>query len=493
MVLGDLQLRQGGLDLAISTLGEARQTYVILGDLPGELASLRLLGVCWTMLGDLLRARAVFSLGAELAHRGGQIEAEAVALCNAAMTYGEANEPLACTDLTGQALVLLRKVGDERSICHALVNISEGLTRLGRLDEADEAAAEGFERVAALGDARVLALFRGGRGERAAMRGAFADAEREIREARQMLTDAGLTYDAGQMTIILANALFLSGEYDRGVDECQRCLTELREGNFHGVRMALLDRLSALHEASGDTVQALRALRERQRQLLGFEQNPARVLACTIEERQRAQFAREGSKREQDHRNALVDANRQLSAALARERRERVVLQTEAVTDDLTAVLNRRGFMELAAISVDNSQRTGDPLAIAVLDLDHFKKVNDTFGHRAGDVVLREVAAAAASCLRGHDVFARIGGEEFVALISNADPVVAQLVAERMRAKVGSLRIAVQDALVCCTVSIGVASYVADVTVERLVECADAALYAAKREGRDRVVMYVAS
>ena len=143
LLLGDVQFRKGALDQAISTAGEARQRYVIVGDLSGELSALRLLGMCWTMLGDLLRARAVFSLGAELARAGGLVEAEAVALCNNAMTYGEANEHQACADLTREALVLLRQLGDVRRIAHGLVNYAEGLTRLGRLDEAEVAAEEG--------------------------------------------------------------------------------------------------------------------------------------------------------------------------------------------------------------------------------------------------------------------------------------------------------------------------------------------------------------
>lgn len=490
MLLGDLEHRQGALDRAISTLGEARQRFVLLGDLPGELSALRLVGVCWTMLGDLLRARAVFSLGAELAHRGGNVEAEAVALCNNAMTWGEANEPQACTDLTVEAMVLLRQVGDVRRICHGLVNLAEGLTRLGRYDEAVAASDEGAKLAATLRDERLEALFMGGQGERAAIAGRHADGEGEIRTARSRLVAAGHAYDAGQMTLLLAEVLRLDGQLEVAIAECRSALDDLNSRSFHGLHMALLDKLSVLYESSGQTALALETLRERQRRMHGFEQNPARMLAYGVEERQRAQFARDGSRREQDQRNALVDANRQLSAALARERRERVVLQAEAVTDPLTAVLNRRGFMELAMISVENAQRTGDGLAVAVLDLDHFKRVNDTYGHRAGDVVLCEIASAAAGCLRGHDLFGRLGGEEFVALIAHAEVEVARLVAERVRKKVGGLRIHAQDVTISCTVSIGVTLFAPGMTIDQLIESADAALYAAKRDGRDRVVLH---
>lgn len=490
MLLADLEHRQGALHRAIATGGEARQRYVLLGDLAGELAALRLIGVSWVRLGDILRARAVFSLGAELAHNGGNAELEAVALCNGAMTWGEANDAQACTDLTAEALVLLRQVGDVRRICTGLANLAEGLTRLGRTDEAEVAAEEGVRLAVGLGDHQMEAIFLAGRGERAAIAGRHAEGEQDIRTARARLLAAGHVYDVGQVTVLLVEALRLAGQLELAITECRSALDDLHGSSFHGLHIALLDKLSVLYESSGQTALALETLRERLRRTHGFEQNPARILAYGVEERQRSQFAREGSRREESQRNALVAANRELTAALARERRERVVLQAEAVTDPLTGALNRRGFMELAMISVGNAQRAGDGLAVAVLDLDHFKRVNDTHGHRAGDVVLREVASVSAGCLRGHDLFGRFGGEEFVALIAHAEADVARLVAERIRKKLAGLVIHAQNARISCTVSIGLALFAPGMTIDQLIEAADEALYAAKRDGRDRVVLH---
>ncbi|MCB1002685.1 MAG: sensor domain-containing diguanylate cyclase [Acidimicrobiales bacterium] len=152
--------------------------------------------------------------------------------------------------------------------------------------------------------------------------------------------------------------------------------------------------------------------------------------------------------------------------------------------DGLTGLCNRTEFDGALERELSRAQRTGDPLALVLVDLDHFKAVNDTHGHQTGDEVLRQVGAGLEQLVRREDVAARYGGEEFVVLLPGVDAAGGVAFAERVRS---GLREAV-DA-VALTVSAGVASYPENaLDVDALVGRADAALYAAKRGGRDRVV-----
>ena len=131
--------------------------------------------------------------------------------------------------------------------------------------------------------------------------------------------------------------------------------------------------------------------------------------------------------------------------------------------------------------------RDGAPLAVVALDVDHFKRVNDAHGHAAGDAVLAAVAARAAEALRAGDLLARIGGEEFAALLPGATLEAAAEVAERVRARIGAAPVPAGEARLAVTVSAGVAALAPAEDGAALLARADARLYAAKRAGRDRV------
>jgi diguanylate cyclase (GGDEF)-like protein len=155
-----------------------------------------------------------------------------------------------------------------------------------------------------------------------------------------------------------------------------------------------------------------------------------------------------------------------------------------ATRDGLTGLANRRLFEESLQREVARSHRRKAPLALVVLDVDHFKHVNDTVGHQAGDAVLREVARAMVGNTKASDLPARYGGDEFVVLLPDCTGDDAFAVAERLRAAVARDVTAVP-----VTVSAGVGALPGNAgDGERLVAAADAALYSAKREGRDRSV-----
>ena len=154
-----------------------------------------------------------------------------------------------------------------------------------------------------------------------------------------------------------------------------------------------------------------------------------------------------------------------------------------ATRDGLTGLANRRLFEESLERETARSRRLGTPLSLLILDVDHFKQINDTYGHPAGDAVLREIGNAIAGSTKAFDVAARYGGDEFVVLLPGCNAVDASSVASRVRAEVAHQ---VSDAPV--TVSVGVATMPDNaLDSERLVAAADGALYEAKRAGRDRI------
>jgi diguanylate cyclase (GGDEF)-like protein len=187
-------------------------------------------------------------------------------------------------------------------------------------------------------------------------------------------------------------------------------------------------------------------------------------------------------------RRLLAFSADELSAALARAFAFEEV-EIRANIDALTGLPNRRYLQEVLA-TVGPRRRAGDRLGALMIDLDHFKRLNDRYGHPAGDRVLRAVGERISTAIRADDTPARYGGEEFVVLLRRADPQQAVDVAERIRAQIAEMtpqQLGIGEPL---TVSIGVAvadSHVADPGA--LLHAADEALYRAKREGRNRVVL----
>ncbi|MFQ5615751.1 MAG: diguanylate cyclase [Anaerolineales bacterium] len=162
-----------------------------------------------------------------------------------------------------------------------------------------------------------------------------------------------------------------------------------------------------------------------------------------------------------------------------------------AITDSLTGIFNRRHFFELAERELERARRYNRLLSIILLDIDHFKWVNDTYGHATGDQALQALTTQCQESLRESDIFARYGGEEFVILLPETDLEQAQQVAERIRKEVADLSIHTAGNTVSITISLGVASLVdREMTLDKLLARADKALYASKEGGRNRVTIF---
>jgi len=197
----------------------------------------------------------------------------------------------------------------------------------------------------------------------------------------------------------------------------------------------------------------------------------------------------------QSKNQALLEMNRELEAKIHERTHELAEANTRlaqlAVTDGLTGLYNHRHFHERLTLEVERSQRSGLPLSLLMLDVDHFKQFNDTFGHPAGDEVLRQLSRVLADARRANDVVARYGGEEFAVILVDTPKFTAAKVAERVRERINSHDFSeAAPRAGKLSASIGVATFPDDgADAETLVRSADTALYVAKRAGRNRVVL----
>lgn len=174
----------------------------------------------------------------------------------------------------------------------------------------------------------------------------------------------------------------------------------------------------------------------------------------------------------------------------ARKQRENALLN-QATHDPLTAIFNRRFFEKSVASKISSAHQKNQDFALLMIDADHFKNVNDKYGHKTGDKVLIELAHILERSLRPEDVVARYGGEEFVAFLSNVTPQIAEMVAERLRASIAGAVVYSEKAQpISFTVSIGIAPSGISDDVGLMIKMADDAMYLAKQNGRNRVEMY---
>lgn len=164
-------------------------------------------------------------------------------------------------------------------------------------------------------------------------------------------------------------------------------------------------------------------------------------------------------------------------------------LKQMADRDSLTGAYNRRAFLVLLDQLTHYAQRMRFPVSVLLLDLDHFKRINDTWGHQRGDQALCHVVGIAQQCVREGDVIGRLGGEEFAIALPNAGPVEAEQIASRLRMAMASQPLHYAGHTLPLTASIGVASWQAGESPDSLMNRADAAMYRAKGLGRDRVIM----
>lgn len=278
------------------------------------------------------------------------------------------------------------------------------------------------------------------------------------------------------------------GERARAITALRNLIPELAQHGVLDEEVKAWGLLAESLEMEGDAAGALLAykhLRERERKWLDQRAN-TRLRASTL------MTDLDAARHEAKEAHRLRDELAKAHAALAIESAERSArtdeLYRQSREDALTGLPNRRDFTERMAEECRRAERFAQPLCVAMVDIDHFKRVNDKFGHAAGDQALVEIARRLRSALRSGDLVARLGGEEFAVLLPNASAADAQALCERLRDAVAAIPVMLANAAHRVTISIGVTTYVPPESTDDALSRADMRLYGAKTAGRNRVI-----
>lgn len=187
----------------------------------------------------------------------------------------------------------------------------------------------------------------------------------------------------------------------------------------------------------------------------------------------------------------LKQARDQLRKTVEELQKTQAELEKIATTDPLTGIFNRRHLLMIGENEFQRANRYQRPFSILMLDIDRFKSINDNYGHDIGDEALKILSTTVLGCLRKVDCFGRFGGEEFVAILPETKARDAESLANRIRSAIAQISIPILNSTVRMTVSIGVATYrLEDETLNFVLKRADTALYQAKHQGRDRVIVH---
>jgi diguanylate cyclase (GGDEF)-like protein len=297
---------------------------------------------------------------------------------------------------------------------------------------------------------------------------------------------------------------FALGNYEEAMTFLQEGLALARQNNSQLLDLTYILEISRIHQIHGELdlaeeelLLALKAA-EKVNSLTNISLTHERLVEI-YKEKQDYQSALEHfeafhttSKKIFNDRSDRRVKNLEILHQVEITRRQADLYRVMANTDSLTGLLNRRRFMEIAEIAVQQAKNDRGQLATLMLDIDHFKNVNDQYGHQAGDGVLSAVAASIRKSLRGGDVAGRYGGEEFIILLVGASSEQCFKIAERIRLAIARLEIPMDQGTVRVTVSLGlmVINTDQDLPVEDLIHCADQALYRAKQQGRNRTVAW---
>jgi diguanylate cyclase (GGDEF)-like protein len=440
-------------------------------------------------------------LALDAAQRSGQPSLESWALNRVGVTVWELDQPEEGEHYLLRALEIARRISGAEEAFSALNNLSDHhLQAAAQADASGEdgaCAAHASQALAYASEAQDFALASGNShrvaiclenlGKACLYLGRFEEASRHIERCDMISSDCG--YVALRLAVVAARALAFrrQGRPAEAVRTYGDALLQAQALDERGVVLDVHLHLYELHKSLDDTAQALR----HHERLLELERARMKQRADTRTRLLLGRFDLELARHEAERARLDAEVERLRAQTLEAERNQLAEQARElgrrALEDELTGLANRRRVDEELPERLAQARERRGMLCIAALDLDHFKRVNDNFGHAVGDDVLRIVGRLLLAHTRTGDLVARIGGEEFLALF-NATPLTAAVEAcERLRAAIAAHDWESVAAGLRVTVSIGLCSADGALDVRHAIARADAALYAAKRSGRDRI------
>ena len=479
---------------ALGAYADALIAFETADDMAGVAKVLRGLGYLHDVLGDFPSALDHLFRALALSERTGDDALRAAILRTIGRVHSRSGDLSTGLDYYRQSLAIASEDTHPRERAKTLNHLGINLRIVGKVDDALAALGEAdalFQRLSMPRNRCDTLNHLGIAYERA---GRLGVAEATLREALALAQQAGYAAGTAHAQLALGRLCSRAKRADEGRGLLEAALALCQRRGLRQLAAECHEALADHHESLGDYGLALthyRRFHKVEREVLS-EGAGSKLRALQIHHEVEA--ARREAEMMRERQDALAKANAELEALNASLTEANVVrialvdqLERQTYEDALTGLANRRRLDLRLAESFALVQRHGRPLALAVADLDHFKRVNDAYSHAVGDAVLRMLAQLLASQVRQSDLVARYGGEEFVLVLSETDADAARVVCEKIRAAVESHPWSELAPGLALTVSIG---YCADTSLdsaERMLAAADAELYAAKAAGRNRV------
>ena len=463
--IANVHIRRADYPAALALSREALAIQRASGDREGEGYSLLVLGNGYFELAEYSRALEHYSASQRIREELGDRRGLAHCLNNIACIHGESGNTREALRFCERNLDLIRELGDRHSEATTLLNMGAGHELLGEYEKAIESFRCGLEVARAIGDRMVEANALGALGDAHRKKGDLERAVDCYRAGLEVARANGLRRYEAIIRIGLGQALAARG----GEDALDHLRLGVEVAGEIGLRRMLYEghrALSEFHEARGDTAGALEHFK-------AYHRIEHEIFNADSERRIQALLVHAEIERAERESELLRQKNEELDR-LTRE-------------DALTGLSNRRHVDERLALEVDRARRFGRHLTVALLDLDHFKQINDRFSHAVGDDVLRAVGRILREGTRHVDVVGRYGGEELVLVLVETAPEEARGICERLRAAIEAHDWASIHPDLRVTASIGLSGDVSHETPEGLLAAADVRLYEAKRSGRNRV------
>jgi diguanylate cyclase (GGDEF)-like protein len=487
--LGSVYCRQGDFAAALATHGEALRLQREAGDLSGEGDSLNLMGNVHYSAGNLLEALEHYSASLRVEESLGAKLGVSHCLNNIGNIHGQLGDFQRALEFHTRAVSYKRDLGDRAGEAIGLTNVGSSYEQLGDFPRALACYQEALDLARSVGE-----------------RSTEIDALRNMGDVHQKLGDRvralscyregiGIAYEFGA-PLLEVECRIGAGRVLTVLDRTGEATSDLEDA------LALAERveskmlvyeahlaLSEAREASGDVAEALRHFKE-------YHRIEDEVFNTETERRIQAVIAHaeiEQSQREAEllrvRNDELIAANDEKAHLLGVLRSQAEELDRLSREDSLTGLFNRRHIDMALAMEWERACRFGRDLSVIILDIDHFKQVNDELSHAAGDRVLAEVSRILHGATRGVDVVGRWGGEEFVLVLVETPAERAAVLAEKLRESIELHDWSVVGPALRVTASFGVADNRGAESPDGLLATADARLYTAKRAGRNRVVV----
>jgi diguanylate cyclase (GGDEF)-like protein len=476
--------REGNLKLALEQALRALACLAGESDAGLKVDILQAIGIAYSNLGNHAGALEHCLQALELAREIDNREREASVLGAVATSQNRAGDSQQAVTTFLEVLALNRELGQKTGEALTLNNLAMSYHSVGNHTDALPMSLQGLELAKACGFAALVVTATGTVGEIYLAVGDYAQASRYLRQYLLLASDSASRLNEMWALLLLAETSYAQQAFSDALTLVLQALTLAQElGTL--VEQARCHRMMVeLYEGQGDLRQALehsKSLNEVEEVL--FNEGTAKRVA----------YLQLVHQIENAERDAEIHELRSIELQREIEERKKVqsALETLATTDPLTGLLNRREFYALGEAAIARASRDGLGLAAILVDLDHFKSINDTFGHAVGDQMLVGVARTILANVRTGDIVCRFGGDEFAILLPGGDARSTQEIARRLGHNLARMELETEHGTAHITGSLGIAALQPnDGSVDALLDHADRAMYNSKKSGRNRTHTY---